>query len=468
MKKLCFLGITIFIVFFFELSVVRADVLSEFANWMDKMEALGDKVAKVESDLDSINETIKSLDDKERMITKLMDKIDKLENSEGTAQTMGVLKEGLADLRKVVEDQQVITAVLEKKYQSAQRPLEPIKQSLEEQSKAIATFVARFDEQDKKIKAMSDNIETKLIPLEEVTRDFAKKMGEIAKLSQMISDIEKSGGSLQSAVVANAGVKATSKEGEAITPGEEKKEGKKKFSIADALKAQGYEDVGGNFYVKGVNFKSFGSSVEVSGNIMNVTDRDYAVANFRIFVYDKWDKFIRSQDFSLKGLKKGNAEPFKEIISGVRLSSVGKYAMAYGKDVQTYQVTNLKELPKAQTIAKAGTSTDYKKTVAKQEDILAELEKQGYKDVGKNFFVRNLSLKKFGSSCEVIGELRNMSEKYISIAAFKIFIYDGKKKLIWKQDFSVKGIKGNGSKNFSEFLTGVDQSIIKTYEVKAK
>lgn len=445
-------------------SDARSDVLSEFSDWIEKMETLGGKVNNIEKNLDSLSETIQSLEDKEKTVSKLLSRVEKLEGEEGTAQTLGVIKEGLADLRKLIEDQQVITAVLEKKYQAAQRPLEPLKTAIDEQKQVALTLTARIDAQDQRLNEFMGNIEKKLAPLDALSKNIDEKMGLIAKLTDIVTNIEKGGGGLTKALVVDTGG-APVEAGDTEKPVEKEV---KKFSMADVLKAQGYEEVGGSFFVKDLKFKSFGASVEVTGKVMNAADKDYSVANFRVFAYDKSDKLIRNQDFSVKGIKKGNVVSFREIISGVRFSSLGKYAIAFGKNVQSDQVTELKDIPSEKRMEEQKSETKVVDSKTTEMNVAEEQATQGYKDVGNNFYVRNLNLKKFGSSCEIVGELKNLSDIYVSIASFNIKVFDQKKVLIWQQDFSVKGIKANSSKSFSEFLTGVNPSDIYTYEIKSK
>lgn len=471
MKKIAlFLSIFLSVVFV-NTQIAKSDILSEFSSWMDKMEDLAAKVDRVEKDLESFNEVIETLEAKERTVTKLITRIEALESSEGAAQTIEVLKEGLADLRKVVEDQQVITAVLEKKYQAAQRPLDPLKNAIEEQKQAVSSFTARLEAQDNRINVITQKVDEKLKPLDKLSGSIEEKMEMVEKLSKIITNFEKKGGSLEKALALNLAVPQKSAETVVgATGGEEKKveeKVEKKFSIADALIAQGFIDVGDNFYVKNINFRAFGSSVEVSGKVMNNTERSYNVANFRIFVYDNGGKYLRNQDFSVKGLKKGNIKSFKEVISGVRAESIGKYAIAFGKNVQLNRVTKLIDISRTKNVVDKSFKDDASKAQL-AKDVSEALVKQGFQDVGNNFYVKDLNLKKFGSSCEIIGVLKNQSDSYVSLASFKIKIYNGKKAIIWEQDFSVKGINAGKTKSFSEFLTGIDLADIDSYEIKAK
>ncbi len=450
-----------------------SDVLSEFSDWIGKMESLADRVGGIEKDVDSIRGMLESFKDKEDSINKIVGRLEALEASDSTTQTLSVLKEGLAEVRKLIEDQQVITAVLEKRYKEAEQPLEPIKKSIDEQKKAIDSIVAKLDAQSKNHETINENIDKKMASLEALTKNIDEKMAQLTKFTDAVNKIEQKGGSLEKVLAANigtlpkkaipgagAGAKATEK----AKPVEAEKKKKKEFSIADVLQAQGFMDIGSNFFVKDISFNSFGSSVEVSGKLMNATDKNYNVANIRIFVYDGSNQLIRNQDFSVKGIRKGNVMPFSEIISGVRESTIKKYAIAFGKEVQAYQITDLLDKPVAGVVA----TNEAAKEKPKAGDVKSAMEKEGYTDIGNNFYVKNLHVKKFGSSCEIMGEVKNAEQEYCSVALFKVIIKDNAKTVIWEQDFSIKGINPGAMKPFSEFLTGVSMENIDSYEIKSK
>lgn len=437
---------------------LSADVISEFSEWLEKMENLSDRMDDMEKDIDSIKDYMESAEKRGKKTDKLLSRVQALEQME-SGQTMDTLKEGVSELRKDLEDQQVITAVLEKKYKQAQRPLEPIKGAIEEQKDSIAKLIARIEAQDKRIDLITTNVDKKMKPLDNLTKNLDDKIASISKLAEIANKIEKKGGSLETALLAGIPGMA-SVPGTATAKVEKKKPVEEKITIENILLAQGFKEAGGGFFFKDVGFQSFGSSVKVTGKVMNDSETSYSIANFRIFLFDGGGSFIRKRGFSIKGINKGNVMSFKEIISGVKLAMIGKYAIAFGKDIQPYQVTNL--IPIEKGIARRG-----EVAIDKPKDTKPKIE-EGFKDIGNSFYVRDASIKKFGSSCEITGELKSISDEYFSIAQFKIKIFNSRKELIWEQDFSVKGIRGGTIKNFSEFLTGVEPEDVDSFELKAK
>ena len=461
MKKVNIAILIVLCSLFFVFNNSSGDVLTEFSQWLEKMENLANRMDDMEKDIDSIKDYMESSEKRGKKMGKLASRVEALEQME-SGQTMDTLKEGIAELRKLLEDQQVITAVLEKKYKQAQRPLEPIKEAIEEQKGSIDKLVARIEAQDKRIELISDSVDKKMKPLENVTKNLDDKMASISKLAEIVNKLEKKGGNLEDALLTGIPMAAVSGTATAKAKPEEKKPVEEKITIENILLAQGFKDAGGGFFFKDVQFKSFGSSVEVTGKFMNDSETNYNVANFRIFLFDKGGSFMRKRDFSIKGINKGNVMPFNEIISGVKHAMIDKYAIAFGKDIQPYQVTNL--IPIESGVAGKGEVSIDKK---KPKDTKPKIE-EGFKDIGNNFYVRNASIKKFGSSCEITGELKSLSNEYFSIAPFKIKIFNKQKDLIWEQDFSVKGVRGGTIKNFSEFLTGVEPEDVDSFELKAK
>ncbi|MGR3179387.1 MAG: coiled-coil domain-containing protein [Candidatus Anammoxibacter sp.] len=438
------------------------DIVSELSAWMSKIDNLSRKIDDMERDIDSIKDSFETFKEKEKLLEGFSSRIKALEQME-SGETMDTLKKGLSELRKTVEDQQVVTSVLEKKYQQAQRPLKPLKAAIEEQKALVAKLIARIEAQDKTLQSFSDTIEKKVKPLDELTKKLDEKMASIGKLTEIISSVQKDGGGIDSKLIVGLlGATDTKGTGTVAKDTSSSKDEKKEFSIKDILTAQGFKDIGGDFFVKDIKFKSFGSSVEVSGVVMNNSKKDYNIANLRIFVYDKRDSLMRSQDFYVKGIRKGNVGSFKEIISGVRIYDVKKYAIAFGKTTRSYQITNLIPIAGEKESSLAASKDD-----VKEGETSPKLE-EGFIEAGNDFYVRNLNIKKFGSSCEITGEVRHLSDKYFSLTRFNIRIFSGRKQLIWEQDFSVRGINGGKIKKFSEFLTGIKPEDVSSFEIKYK
>ena len=470
MKKTSIITIFILcIIFFTPYRSAIGDMLTELSSWMKDMEDLANRVERVEMDLNEAKEAAGLVRKSEKDVRNVISRLEVLEQNE-SGQTVNVIQKGLSDLRKTVEDQQVVTAVLEKKYKQAQRPLEPIKASIEEQKEVMAKLVARIETQDKRIQTLSDSLEKKMKPFEKIGKEINEKL---VVLSGLVNKIKKG-----EIVVGKKEGKSLLPVAGLLLPKDKDKEDvrvTKKHTIKDVLEAQGFIDIGDNFFIKDVSFISFGSSVKVSGSLMNDTERNYNIANMKMFLYDSMGVLLRSHDFSVIGINKGNVKSFEEIVSGVKKDQVGKYAIAFGKDMQAYQIKEtipVVEKKKIETSSKTpGKGIGVLQKGLRPEDAKREQKpkiEEGFKDIGNNFYVRDLKIKKFGSSCELTGEVLNGTEDYVSIAKFYIEIFNNQKNLIWRQEFSVKGIKSGKKEAFSEFLTGIEPEDVGSFEVKSK
>jgi len=461
--------ITIFIlsiIVFMPYRSAVGDMLSELSTWMKDMERLSERVEQVERDLNEAKDAANLVKKSEKSLSKVVSRLEVLEQNE-SGQTVEVIQKGLSDLRKTVEDQQVITAVLEKKYKQAQRPLEPIKASIDEQKELIGKLVARIEAQDKRIQTLSDAIEKKMVPFEKMNKEMNEKLASLEKMSDLMKKIERGEvlvdkqktGKGTLLVTGLPGTKKEEKSKLAVT---------KKPSIKDVLEAQGYRDIGNDFFVRNVNFKSFGSSVKVTGSIMNDSEKDYNVANLKIFLYDSMGTILRTRDFSVKGINKGNVKAFEEIVSGVKMNQVGRYAIAFGKAIQAYEIKETVPVVEKKKSIESLAKTKVKGKGTKEKKKEKPKIEEGFKDIGNNFYAKDLKITKFGSSCELTGEIMNGSDDYVSIAKFYIEIFNNQKNLIWRQEFSIKGIKGLKKERFSEFLTGIEPEDVGSFELKSK
>lgn len=461
MKKWFELIIILLTVFLFTGAKDAGEFLKDFSEWITMVDKLSDKVEALEKRLTSIQDTLQSFKSDENNIANITARLEAIEKRrEGSLGTLDTLKDGVAELRKRLEDQEIITAALEKRYQEAQRPLEPLQKAIAEQNKAISDLMARFEEQDKKINTLDEKAEKKVAPLEELAKKMDEKLAEIARLSELANRLEKGIVSLEKpATKETATIPVPQKEAEerveTVSAGVPEK-----MTIADTLKAQGYQDINGGFFARDINLAAFGSSVKVSGKIMNASGTDYNVADFKMAAYNDIGALIRTQDFSIKGIRKGDIKEFSEIISGVKIDEIGQYSLTFGKEISPGQIVSLKA---SATVEKEGLKAEEKPVEEAKHAPPA-----GFTDVGGNFYVKNVDIQAFGSSCKISGILKNLSDDYFSIASFRIRLFDKNRQLIREQDFSVKGVREGSIKRFSEVLTGVRPEDIDAYEINFK
>ncbi len=95
-------------------------------------------------------------------------------------------------------------------------------------------------------------------------------------------------------------------------------------------------------------------------------------------------------------------------------------------------------------------------------------EEEGFQDIGEGFYVRNVNLFPFGSSSQIKGEIKNLSDTDRSIAVFGIKIYNNSNIPLFTQDFSVKTFKKGETRTFNEIISGYSPLDIAKYEIASK
>jgi len=242
--------------------------------------------------------------------------------------TFDVLKKLLSDITKRVEDQEIKTSVLEKRYQEAQRPLEPIKKAIEDLNKLVTD---KLGEQEKKITSLEDSIKTRVASLDSTMKTFEGQTKAFSDLEMRMKKVEKAGGVSPGTATAEAPPVA---QVQAAMGTETVKvaEGTETASIAEVAKEhiptpeeQGFKEMEDGFYIRNVNLFPFGSSSQIKGEIKNFSDRDRSIATFTIKIYNATDMVLFTQDFSIKTFKKGDIRMFSEIVSGYTPLDIAKY-----------------------------------------------------------------------------------------------------------------------------------------------
>jgi predicted nucleic acid-binding Zn-ribbon protein len=330
--------------------------LEEFlSSWSTSMEGLEDKVAVLEErmaeETQAKKDILKSLSSIENHLAEMNVRLKSVEKlptffSEMPTETLGktlrFYNETIADLKKQIENQQVITAVLEKKYQEAQRPLEPVKKEIEEVRKQVVDLSQKADQNALTIEGVQKNLESSIVESVTVTLQEYEKI--FMTLAQRIESLEEHAGVTTTVEVAETEEEPEAVEHEGAEHGEHVGHGEHAGhgEVAEAEEAapavpektpeeEGFQDIGSGFYVKNITFEPFGSSTTLIGDMKNHTNKDYSIAEFTIKVYNPDDLLLGSDDFSIKGFKKGEVKTFKQIITGVRPKKIIYYSINFKK-----------------------------------------------------------------------------------------------------------------------------------------
>ena len=231
-------------------------------------------------------------------------------------------------------------------------------------------------------------------------------------------------------------------------------------------------DIGEEFFIKNIKFEPFGSSSQISGEIMNKSDRDYGMTDFKVQTYDKENVSLGIQRFSVYGFSKGITKPFEEIIVGVRPKKINKYSIypALMPLVSDTGESTIKIIEIEEAVAKAETK---EMAPGSLEDLIFDKKAppealEGFEGVGNGFYVGNVSFDRFGSSSSVAGNIKNNSENDFYNASFVLKVYNKAYGMITSLDFSVRSINSGDTKAFEEIIAGVQPVDIDRYEVTFK
>ncbi|KKO20587.1 MAG: hypothetical protein L3J18_12840 [Candidatus Brocadia sp.] len=313
------------------------DFQKALSGWMKGLDTLGSQFAAMQKSvgdsltpLKELEKTFKGNEEKLNSIVSRLEGIEKSSSASGVKElldsfgkTLDIIKKLLSDLTKRVEDQEVKTAVLEKRYQEAQRPLDPIKKAIEDLNKLVTD---KLGEQEKRIASAEGSIKTRMTDLDAVMKSFVGQSKTISDLEMRLKKIEKGG-----VVVAGTGTVGTAlakptpagTETVKVAVGTETVEAVKERVVTP--EEEGFKELGDGFYIRNVALSLFGSSSQITGEIKNFSDRDWSIASFAIRVYNTAESLLFTQDFSIKTFKQGEVRSFNEIISGYTPLEIARY-----------------------------------------------------------------------------------------------------------------------------------------------
>jgi uncharacterized coiled-coil protein SlyX len=490
MKKLLIIS-TFILTFFFSGTVGFSDILKDLekfqqslGDWVTQIDELNSRISNLESDKASrekqVAEFNQSMANIENLLTNLDTKVERVANMsslEGVKDivtsfegTLDVFKKRFSKLANRIEDQEVKTAVLERMYKTANKPLDTLMQAIDEQKSVINKLGEKLGNQEQIILSMKESLQKQISPDE----SYAKGIEELnTRLRELESGVlvqtvtEHAKHEEEKHVATSAEHHETHEEEKHVAASaghhEEPKEHAKKTDLVD---------IGEEFFIKNIKFAPFGSSSQISGEIVNKSDRDHGMTDFKVQAYDKENVPLGSQGFSVYGFSKGITKPFEEIIVGVIPKEISKYSiyparMPLVSDTgeSTVKIIEMEEaVAKAETIASApGNLEDLIFDEKTTPEVL-----EGFEGVGNGFYVSNVSFNGFGSSSTVTGSIKNNSENDFYNASFIMKVYSKTYGMITSLDFSVRSINKGDTKAFEEIITGVQPVDIDRYEITFK
>ncbi len=488
MKKFLFIVIFIFFLFGFNGSSNAASLIEDLKSfeeslgeWVTQTNELNKRLSELEDEREArekqivdYNQSITNIEDLITDLNAKVDKVAKMSSLKGVKNivksfegTLDVFKKRFSKLAKRIEDQEVKTAVLERIYKTSQKPVETVMQAVDEQKEVVNKLAKRLAEQQKTLLTIKEGLKNQTTPTETLVKG-------IEELNARLSNLE-------SGVVVRKTEEIVERKPEAeikekVEAPKEKAEAPKevaKAPIKETIEVKGFIDIGRGFFIKNIEFKPFGSSTYASGEIMNKSDRDHGIAEFKFQVYNKEDVLLESHRFSIGSLRRDSTKAFEEVIVGVKPKNIAKYAVFFS-EMSLISATGEEKIKiierKPKVVMK---ETDMKQAEIGKEELTAKKawetakELEGFENIGSGFFIRNVSFDSFGSSSTVTGEIKNNSKKDYYLATFVMKIYSNYG-MITNFDFSVRRFKSGDIKPFKEIITGARPVDIDRYEIVLK
>jgi Skp family chaperone for outer membrane proteins len=349
MKKFLVITIFVFFLFGFNGSSDAASLIEDLKNfeqslseWVANFNKLEERFSDFEKDLQTREKQIadfnRSVDSIKNLITDMnakVDKVEKMRSASGIRSTLkefegtlNVFKRRFSEMAKRLEDQEVKTAVLGKIYDTAQRPLETLMQAIDEQKEVINNMANRLDEQGKALLAIEGGFR-QILPAESPAKGmeaavlaFKQKQKEIEEINARLSRLESGTIVLKTEETVEKKPEAEIKEKVVVseTPTEGAKAPTEKPS-----EMKGFTNIGGGFFIKNIELKPFGSSTYISGEIMNKSDRDYSIVDFKVQAYSEENDLLGDHSFSIKGFKRDGTKTFEEVMAGAASERIAKY-----------------------------------------------------------------------------------------------------------------------------------------------
>ena len=502
MKKLLIIC-TFTLMLFFPGTVGFSDILKDLeqfqtslGDWVTQIEELNGRISNLEGDKASrekqtaeLNQSLANIEDLLSNMDAKVERVENMSSLEGVKEivksfegTLNVFKKRFAKLANRMEDQEVKTAVLERMYKTANKPLDTLMQALDEQKNVISKLGNKLEKQEELILSMKESLQKQSSPDESLVRGIEELYSRLSKLeSGVLVQAATEHGKHEEEKHASAPAGHHEGAEHAAAPAGHHEEAKHAAAPAEhheEPQAHGEKtdliDIGEGFFVKNIKFEPFGSSSQISGEIINKSDRDHGMTDFKVQAYDKENVPLGDQGFSVYGFNKGTTKPFEEIIVGVISKEISKYAIYSAKmplvsdeGVSTIKIVDREEIvAKAETKEKVVTPDSLEDLIFDEKAHSEELE--GFEDVGNGFYASNISFNGFGSSSSVTGNIKNNSENNFYNASFVLRVYSKAYGMITSLDFSVRSLNSGDTKAFEEIISGVQPVDIDRYEIAFK
>ncbi len=388
-----------------------------------------------------INNSIKNLNARINKVEETSSLLKTNNIAKSFKDTINILNKKSAEIEKRLETLEVNVSVIEKIYQVSQSPLETLMKIIDEQAAVINKIEERLAKQEKMLLAMGKGSQ------DSVTKRKQYEEPEFAATSivEKISTLHETGG---------------------------------KREISDAARPDTQKPSGSakDIFVKNIGFYSTGSATKIRGEIENKSNRDYSVADIEIQFYDEDNDLLESLDIITVNLHKGSTNKFDQFIFGVDGEHIAKYIVLFNNMIlTTYRgEIEVKSIEKKDDVEDVVEIEDRVSKPVPVEEKTTEvaytepLEDEGLKAIGKDFYIRNVTFSKSGSSTIMKGEIKNDSRDDISIASFSLKVVGKDSDKKFEKKFTIINFSSNGIKKFEQTIDGILPSQVSDYKIVYK
>ncbi len=409
------------------LDAIKSQNIHELTTRLETLHNKFDEISGASGNSSSINKNNEtesrsvithSVDTEEKELAKLIAKVNSLEmKNEDSFETIEILKDGVAELRKNLEKQAIDMEIFEKYLMKIPKPDNSQEKSLEAQLNVISDIVVKHDKQ-------------------------------LAEKEDVIT-IEKD---------------------KTITIDDDtKNEGQ----VLDVFDIEGYNNLGKGFYSKDIRFSLYGSSITASGIILNASGKDYSVANVKLMLFDKKNTLLWEQNFSVVSISNGMPINFTEILTGGSAENIKDYALVFGKQTKPTKFFKFEldeDNPYENNLIENNLSEKTENINTqdiKEEELETRKIQEEFKSIGGDFFVKDVNISNTEFICEVTGFIKNSSHEYYGLALFLIQLFDNKNQVIAEEEFTIN-FSENELKDFRIDILDVNVKELDSYIIEFK
>ena len=411
--------------------------------WNQQFDSITKRLSELESNFEA--KAIKQKDfnqhnvDMKNSIANLNAKIDKVEKTGSILETdniaksfkdtIDVLNKRSAAMANRLENLEVKVAVIEKIYRVSQNPLETLMKVIDEQTTVINTIKERLEKQETMLSDIRRDSPYR------VTQGKPEKETE----SQVSSIEEKTATLSETAGKTEPSVTETNVTGE--PSGTEK-----------------------DISVRDVSFYSSGIFTKISGELVNKSNRDFSNATLNVQFYDQNDNILKTLDIFTSNFKSGSTSKFNQFIFGTDFESIAKYVILFNDmviasssgeiELQIFDKKKTNEGEAAPAVVQTTEKTD-----------AAPVEKEEFKAIGNDFYIRNVSFSESGASTVMKGEIKNDSRDNLPIASFDLKVSGKESDMEYNTTFSIISLESNKTKPFEQKIEGILPSQISEYKI---